>query len=262
MKEIARSYVWWPNIDRDIEQTVRLCASCQQTRHLPAVAPLMPWVWHSSSWHRIHIDFAQKNGHDFLIVIDAYAKWPEIFHMSSTTANATITVLQDLFSRYGIPYQLVSDNGLQFTSEEFQWFLKVNGVKHVRVAPYHAASNGAAERMVQSFKRALSSSKSSVRSLQQRIDSFLLTYRTTTHATTGRTPASLFLGRELRTRLSLLRPDVERKVVNMQSNQKLHHDKQTQLREFYAGEDVLVKDFRCKETWWLATVAERTAPKS
>ncbi|XP_038072087.1 uncharacterized protein K02A2.6-like [Patiria miniata] len=262
MKEIARSYVWWPNIDRDIEQTVRLCASCQQTRHLPAVAPLMPWVWPSSSWHRIHIDFAQKDGHDFLIVIDAYAKWPEIFHMSSTTANATITVLRDLFSRYGIPYQLVSDNGPQFTSEEFQRLLKVNGVKHVRVAPYHAASNGAAERMVQSFKRALSSSKSSGRSLQQRIDSFLLTYRTTTHATTGRTPASLFLGRELRTRLSLLRPDVERKVVNMQSNQKLHHDKQTQLREFYAGEDVLVKDFRRKETWWLATVAERTAPKS
>ena len=262
MKEISRSYVWWPNIDRDIEQTVRVCVSCQQARHLPTVAPLMPWVWPSSSWHRIHIDFAQKDGHDFLVVIDAYAKWPEIFLMDSTTSNATIAVLRYLFSKYGIPFQLVSDNGPQFTSEEFQRFLKVNGVKHVRVAPYHAASNGAAERMVQSFKRALSASKSSSRSLQQRLDSFLLTYRTTKHATTGRTPASLFLGRELRPRLSLVRPDLERKVVNMQSNQKLYHDKRINLRELYAGEEVLVKDFRKKETWWLATVAERTAPKS
>ncbi len=135
------------------------------------------------------------------------AKWQEIFLMRSSTSNATIPVLRDLFSKYGIPYQLVSDKGPQFTSEEFQHFLKVNGVKHVQVALYHAASNGAAEHMVQSFKRALSASKGSTRSLQQRLDSFLLTYRTTKHAITGRTPASLFLGRELRTRLSHVCPD-------------------------------------------------------
>ena len=206
------------------------------------------------------MDFAQKDGHDFFIVIDAYAKWPEIFLMSSTTTSAKITVLRSLFSKYGIPYQGVSDNGPQFTSEEFCHFLKVNGVKHVRVAPYHAASNGAAERMVQSFKRVLSASKFSGRSLPQCIDSFMLTYRTTKRATTGRTPANLFIGRELRTRLSLVRPDLNGNVTNTQSKQKMYHDYRNKLREFFAGEQVLVKDFRKEETWWQAMVAERMAP--
>ena len=53
---------------------------------------------------------------------------------------------------------VVSDNGSQFCSAEFGNFLKNNGVKHVRVAPYYAASNGLAERMVQSFKRSYHSS--------------------------------------------------------------------------------------------------------
>nr|XP_054752477.1 uncharacterized protein LOC129258047 [Lytechinus pictus] len=108
----------------------------------------------------------------------------------------------------------------------------------------------------------LSASKAQGRSLQQCLDSFLLTYRSTKHATTGQTPAGLFLGRELRTRLSLVRPSTKDKVINKQSDQKLHHDKQHGLREFFPGDRVLVKDFRQDETWWSGTVAERRAPKS
>ena len=56
MKELARSYLWWPNIDSEIEQTVRNCSSCQQVRKPPAAAPLAPWMWPSNPWHRIHIE--------------------------------------------------------------------------------------------------------------------------------------------------------------------------------------------------------------
>ena len=120
MKEIARSYIWWPKIDEDIEYLVRHCESCQQTRNIPAIAPLMPWLWPNSPWCRVHIDFAEKDGRDFLIVVDAHSKWPEIMLMNSTTATATITVLRDLFSKYVIPVQIVSDNGPQFRSAEFE----------------------------------------------------------------------------------------------------------------------------------------------
>ena len=262
MKEIARSHVWWFNIDRVIEGLVKQCVTCQQTRNVPTVAPLMPWVWPRSPWNRIHIDFAQKDKQDFLVIVDAHSKWPEIIMMNSTTTSATIRVLRDLFSKYGIPNQVVSDNGPQFSSEEFRHFLKMNGVKQVLVAPYHAASNGAAERMVQSFKRSLSASKSTNRSTQQCLDSFLLTYRSTKHPTTGQTPASLFLGRELRTRMSLVKPSVATTVEGKQTEQRLHHDKSPNLREFYPGEQVLVKDFRVEGTWHSGTIAERTAPKS
>lgn len=177
---------------------MRSCASCQRVRKSPAVAPLVPWLWPSNPWHRIHIDFAEYEKKHYLIVVDAHSRWPEIFYMpQNTTATATIAILQELFARYGIPIHCVSDNGPQFRSEDFAHFLKVNGVKHVRVAPYHAASNGLAERMVQSFKNHLKACKGSKLSIQQRIANFLLSYRSSRHPTTGRSPTSLFLGREL-----------------------------------------------------------------
>ncbi|XP_052782889.1 uncharacterized protein K02A2.6-like [Mya arenaria] len=138
----------------------------------------------------------------------------------------------------------------------------MNGVKHVKVSPYHSASNGAAERMVRSFKRSLSASKPDAQGLQQTLDRFLLTYRSTEHSTTGSTPSSLFLGRELRTRVSLVRPDFKVKVMNKQSDQKVSHDIHSKFREFFPGDQVLVKEVRADETWWPSTVAERTAPKS
>ena len=61
--------------------------------------------------------------------------------------------LRRLFSFYGLPGQLISDNGPQFTSEEFQHFLKLNRVKQNRSAPYHPSSNGAMERFVRTFKQ-------------------------------------------------------------------------------------------------------------
>ena len=72
--------------------------------------------------------------------------------MSSITSEATIEKLRDMFARHGIPQQLVSDNGLQCTSQEFSKFIKGNGIKHTLVAPYHPRSNGQAERFVQTFK--------------------------------------------------------------------------------------------------------------
>ena len=259
MKELARSCFWWPNVDLEIKQTVRNCSSCQQVRKPPAAAPLAPWLWSSNPWHGVHIDFAEDEKRHYFILVDAHSQWPEIFSMlQNTTAASTITVLRELFAKYGMPVHCVSDNRPQFRGEEFTHFLKMNGVKHVRVAPYHAASNGLAERMVQSFKNRMKACKCSKLSIQQRIDNFLLTYRSTNHPTTGRTPARLFLGRELRTRLSLLRPNVGEKVMDSQAKQKATHDVHPKFREFYPGDRVFVKDLRKEDTWWPGWVAEQS----
>ena len=122
---------------------------------------------------------------------------------------------------------------------------------------------GLAERMVQSFKNHIKVCKGSKLSIQQRIENFLLTFRSTKHPTTGKTPASLFLGRELRTRLSLLRPNVGEKVMDSKVKQKGTHDVHARmLREFYSGDRVLVKDLRKEDTWWPGSVAERSGPRS
>ena len=88
MKSVARSYVWWPNIDRHIEDLVKSCVSCQQSKDTPPLAPLHPWIWPSKPWQRLHIDFAGPFlGKMFFILVDAHSKWPEVIEMTSTTSQ-------------------------------------------------------------------------------------------------------------------------------------------------------------------------------
>ncbi|KAJ8375474.1 hypothetical protein SKAU_G00060540 [Synaphobranchus kaupii] len=117
MKALARSYVWWPGIDQQIEQLAMHCSGCQRVQNEPTIAPLHSWEWPASPWQRIHIDFAGPfMGTTFLVVVDACSKWPEVFTMNSTTTSHTIDVLRSLFARTGVPEQLVTDNGPQFTA--------------------------------------------------------------------------------------------------------------------------------------------------
>ena len=153
MKAVARSYFWWGGLDKDIESVSKTCNACQAVKSSPPVAPLHPWVWPNAPWKRLHLDFAGPFlGKMLFVLVDAHSKWPEVAIMSSTTSASTIEVLRSLFARYGLPEQVVSDNGPQFTSDEFAQFLKLNGVKHIRSAPYHPASNGQVERFIQTLK--------------------------------------------------------------------------------------------------------------
>ena len=163
-------------------------------------------------------------GSMFLIAVDVNFKWPEVFVMKETTATKTIEILRVIFARFGLPEQIVTDNGPQFVSEEFSHFLKSNGIKHIRCAPYHPASNGLAERFVQSLKMALKSTVNSGLSLQHRHSNFLLNYRSTGHATTGVSPSLLFLHCHIQTRLDLIRPDYTSRVLAKQVQQKAQHD--------------------------------------
>ena len=165
------------------------------------------------------------------MMVDAHSKWPEAFVMSSTTVSKTLDILRHVFAAYGFPEQLVSDNGPQFIADEFATFLKLNGVKHVRSAPYHPAYNGLGERFVQSMKTALKVSKGDGRSLNHRLSSFLFTYWTSPHATTGVSPSSMFWQHNVRTRFYLLRPNTEAYVLD-------------QHRSWFVGQAVMARNLR------------------
>ena len=86
MKALARSYLWWPGLDRELEECARNCYECQSVKNFPAVAPLHPWLWPSKPWQRVHIDFAGPfQNRMYLIVVDAHSKWPEVIEMTTTT---------------------------------------------------------------------------------------------------------------------------------------------------------------------------------
>ncbi|KAL9976654.1 hypothetical protein ACROYT_G013977 [Oculina patagonica] len=185
-------------------------------------------------------------GEMFFVVADAYSKWLEVHRMRSTTSTATVEKLREMFATHGLPATLVSDNGSNFTSSEFQEFMKKNGIKHIKVSPYHPASNGLAERAVQIFKEGYE--KMEEGSVQTKLSRFLLSYRTTPHSTTGVSPAELLMRRKLHTQLNRLIPSVANKVRDKQSQQKTAHDYHAKEREVVEGQAVYTKDFRHKNT--------------
>lgn len=191
MKALARSFLWWPGLDHEIEAFVAQCTPCETTLNRPPAAPLHPWSWDTAPWERIHVDYAEVYKQHFLVVIDVHSKWIEVLPTKLTTAEKTANLLRNLFASYGLPKVLVSDNGPQFTAPEFEQFLKGNGVRHVLSTPYHTASNGAAERAVQTFKKAWIRLQSQPVSPNQQLACFLFTYRNTPHTVMERTPAEL-----------------------------------------------------------------------
>ena len=237
MKALARSYIWWPGMDSDIENLVKSCSVCQESRPAPATAPLRSWEWPSQPWSRIHLDFAGPFlGHMFLILVDAHSKWLDVHIMQSITATKTIEKLRIVFADHGLPQKVVTDNGPSFTSEEFRSFMSENGIVHVTTAPYHPSSNGLAERAVQTFKRGLKATQGG--SIQERLSKFLLMYRIMPHTTTGLSPAQLLMGRRLRSRLDRLFPDLQEHVQSKQSKQATYHDNSKPLRNFSVGDQV------------------------
>ena len=156
MKSLARSYFWWPGIDKQLENCVKLCETCQMHQKSSPPSFFHPWSWPNKPWSRVHIDYAGPFlGKMFLMMIDAHTKRMEVHMTTSSTSSTTISLLQKTFAALGLPDVIVSDNGSNFFSDEFADFLKKNGVKHIRTAPYHPVSNGLAERAVQTFKEGM-----------------------------------------------------------------------------------------------------------
>ena len=188
-----------------------------------------------------------------LMPIPSGWRWPPWVPWASLK---TIEVLRSLFARYGIPEEVVSDNGPQLASEEFSQFLKQNAVKFTRVPPFHPASNEAAERSVQTAKTFLTKQmlegKANWLSLKHRLANFLIFNRSTPHTVDGQSPAELFLGRQIRNCFTLPKPNLNRAVEEQQLKQKEHHDEgRVKLREFKLNEVVLVRNWRNGVERWI-----------
>ena len=157
MKQLARTAVYWPGIDSAIGLT--RCTSCGEHQNKPSKLPVHPWMLPEKPWSRLHIDHAINfMGKNWLILTDAYSKYPCIHPTTSTSTRATLDLLEKDFAHFGYPHTLVTDNATTFTSDEFQQWCKERAITHLTGAPYHPATNGAAEQLVQTFKQALQKS--------------------------------------------------------------------------------------------------------
>ena len=104
----------------------------------------------------MHIDFASPfMGKTFFILIVAHSKWINAVCTNSPSADAANEHLRTIFSQFGVPVTIASDNAACFTGEELQDFVTFNGIKHITSAPHNPANNGLAERAVQIVKNGL-----------------------------------------------------------------------------------------------------------
>ncbi|XP_055522568.1 uncharacterized protein K02A2.6-like [Wyeomyia smithii] len=241
-----------PGIQR--MKAIKGCSHYASVARSPPKAEPESWHPTTAPWQRVHADYAGPlDGEFFLLVIDAHTKWPEIFPTSKTTTSATIRLMRKLFANKGMPELLVTDNGSQFKSAQFDGFCCKNGIRHTTTVPYHPQSNGQAERFVDTFKRAVKKIQEEEGSIDEALDVFLLTYRTTPNRNVpgGKSPAEAMYNRPLRTSLDLLRPpsNLEPSSNRQQtSNARSFSPKTCVYAKIYANN---------KWSWFPGTVVER-----
>lgn len=230
--------MWWPGLDAEIEDFVGKCPSCIQNRADPPATVLGHWEGASRRWQRVHIDYAGPfQGRQWLVWIDAHTKFAGASIVKNADSASTIRVLREVFGFFGVPDQIVSDKGTPLVSEEFSAFLRSNGVRHIRSAPYHPQTNGEAERFVQTLKKGLRAEGDAapLHVLELRLQQFLLSYRTTQHATTRRTPAQIMMGFQPTTLLDRLRPSLSVDVEDTAVTQGRKRIDVGRLREIRRG---------------------------
>ena len=132
-------------------------------------------------WTCIHMNFVGLlDGCYYLIVVDSYSKWPEVFKCKNP--KWLFAHYTNFFPRFGVVDCIVSDNGTQFTSGDFKEFCEDFQVNHITTPTYHPRSNGLAERFVDTLKRALKKAKGTP--TDKAVQQFLQVKRVTPNANT------------------------------------------------------------------------------
>ena len=244
MKSLIRSFVYWPGMDKEVENCVKVCKGCQSAARDPPVKT-SAWPKTDIPWSRLHIDYAGPlNGFFYLILVDSFSKWPEIVKTRHPTSRNTINALNEIFSRFGVPKTVVSDNGTAFTGQEFKEFCDALGIQHITTPAYHPRSNGLAERFVDTFKRALQKNKD-MDTDEHTIQKFLAVYRITPNPNNdlNSSPAELMFARKIRSIFDRLLPEKKKKRITRKER--------LPVRRYSPGDKVYFKNFKNGKSHWM-----------
>jgi transposase InsO family protein len=212
MKQRCRDAVWYPGIDGNIEDYIHNCTACvvsgKATRPTPGL--LQPVALPTGPWRKLALDIAgefvaaPQHQRYLIVAVDYYSKWPEVGMCGSPTTAAVTDFLTGLFERFGLVEEITTDNGVQFTSTEFAGFLQAHGIRHTKSALYSPEANAEVERFNRVIKDGLKAAIAASQTFRAGLRQLLAAYRSTPHATTGVSPASVLLAFPLRTPLSML----------------------------------------------------------
>lgn len=259
---IIRDKYWWPRMSQEIKERIQHCTVCNSTDKTAkrAPAPLQPVEFPKQPWEKLGLDIVGPVEHAppsqrfFLVLIDYHSKWPEVQPVASVTSTTVINFLKTVFAREGLPCEIVSDNGVQFVSHEFQEFLHQHGIKHSKTSLYHPQANGQVERFNRVLKSCLQLAAVQGRPLPDAVRDYLEAYRRTPHSATGQAPSLLLHGRTHRSKIDIQgmstpeapavssRTDLHARVRSYQQNMKSYSDSRKAVRwpRFVAGQAVRI----------------------
>ena len=150
----ARTSVFWYCINQDIDVMIPQCSVCQHNQKSQQKEPIIH-IEAEEPWKVIGTNLLQWKGKGYIIVVDYFSSYPIIRKLSSTTTLSMINSLRAIFSEYRVPDTVISDNGTQYTSEEFRAFSQCYGFAHIFSSPNHKQANSGAKRYVDVVKKML-----------------------------------------------------------------------------------------------------------
>ena len=267
---------YWPSLYRDVAKHCRSCEQCQKSSpRQTSKAPLIPLPIMEIPFQRIAMDIVgplprSSSGKRFVLVICDYAtRYPEAIALRNTDANTVAEELVKFFARVGVPNEILTDQGTNFTSQLLTEVYRLLHVKPIRTTPYHPQTDGLVERFNHTLKAMLRKTANKEGKDWDRLIPYLLfAYREVPQASTGFSPFELLYGRQVRgpldiiketweashkssesvvsyvlgiqERLTKLRELVKENLKEAQKNQKTWYDRHARHREFQPGEHVLV----------------------
>ena len=251
------SKVWWPHIDSEVSPFISECHLCQTTLDHHHLARMMPIPMPESPSLSVAVDLCGlfPTGETLLILVDYYSRFPFVEILKSTSATI-ISKSFKIISVHGLPETLTSDNGGQFTSNEMESFLKINGITHTRNTPLWPQAKGQVERINRVIKKAIQAAVNKGHDWKHELDTFLLGYRNTPHCMTGETPSFLLFSRTVRNKIPTVPgTDVSRHNDAVKRNRaqkekmKTYADMKRRAKptELKAGDNVLVKHTGTKD---------------
>ncbi|XP_060070555.1 uncharacterized protein K02A2.6-like [Ylistrum balloti] len=204
----ARETVYWPGMNAEIREYIERCDVCRTFDAKQSKETLVSHEIPDRPWAKLGSDLFTFNNKEYLITVDYYSNYWEVDHLEDTKTSTVVHALRKQFARYGIPDTLVTDNGPQYSSDEFHQFTKDWSFEHITSSPGYPQSNGKSEQAVKTAKRLMQ------RALSSKTDPYLalLDFRNTPSQSMGSSPVQRLMNRRTKTLLptkgSLLRPQV------------------------------------------------------
>lgn len=224
----AKEVLYWPGMTNDITNVINNCQTCWEHKKSNSREPMIIQEQPQRPWEKLGIDLFKWNNHMFVAVGDYFSKFVDFAKISDETSETVIREIKMLLSRYGVPKQIVTDQGPQFTSQAFKNFCNAWDINHTLISPKFPQANGFIERQIQTLKSLLTKCKES------RSDAFLalIEWRNTPFSDIP-SPAEIMYNRQLRSIVPVRNEFLEQRPVNNNIIRKSLEVRQEKSKSYY-----------------------------